>query len=260
LKQNTIAGIDKDEQELKALIDVENTAWKQLAEEIATLKKALADISKDLSDAIINLKATDPEITSRKKLIEGLTPLSVYTPTENNADLKEKHNLLRYDIEKLDSELARKSVSESGKKRIKELEERESFLANEISKLEKSEFACDRLVKKEFETIETRVNSMFTFVKFRMFDTQINGAEVPACITLVDGVPYADANNAGRINAGLDIIKTLSNFYNIHAPVFIDNAESVINLVKMNCQIIRLVVSELHKELHVVSGSYDKVS
>ncbi|WP_276317174.1 hypothetical protein [Anaerosphaera multitolerans] len=40
-------------------------------------------------------------------------------------------------------------------------------------------------------------------------------------------MPYNDVNNAGKINAGLDIINTLSEHYDIYAPVFVDNAESV---------------------------------
>lgn len=39
-------------------------------------------------------------------------------------------------------------------------------------------------------------------------------------------VPFAFANNAARINAGLEIINTLSHHWGIEMPVFIDNAES----------------------------------
>ncbi|MBT7632048.1 MAG: hypothetical protein HN597_20470, partial [Desulfobacula sp.] len=50
-------------------------------------------------------------------------------------------------------------------------------------------------------------------------------------------------NNAARINVGLDIIKTLSDFYGFRGPVFIDNAESVNEITPMDCQVINLVVS-----------------
>lgn len=52
-----------------------------------------------------------------------------------------------------------------------------------------------------------------------------------------------------QINAGLDCIKTLSEFYNVHVPLFVDNAESVTNLYNMDTQVIRLVVSENDTEL-----------
>ena len=46
------------------------------------------------------------------------------------------------------------------------------------------------------------------------------------------------------INGGIDIINTLSKEYGARAPIFVDNAESVNQLIKTNSQIIRLVVSE----------------
>ena len=66
----------------------------------------------------------------------------------------------------------------------------------------------------------------------------------------VDGVPYEDLNNAMRINAGLDIINTLSEHYEITAPIFADNAESVNELIDVKSQLIKLIVSK-HKNLRV---------
>ena len=50
-----------------------------------------------------------------------------------------------------------------------------------------------------------------------MFETQINGQEIPVCKTLINGIPYESANTASKINAGLAIINTLSFFNNINA-------------------------------------------
>jgi len=65
-------------------------------------------------------------------------------------------------------------------------------------------------------------------------------------------VPYSDANTASRINAGLDVINTLSSHYDAYAPVFIDNAESVNTLIPVNSQLIRLVVTR-DKKLKIES-------
>ena len=64
-------------------------------------------------------------------------------------------------------------------------------------------------------------------------------------------VPYAFANNAARINAGLEIISVLSEHWNMDMPVFIDNAESVTHLSSTWMQTIRLVVSEQDKKLRL---------
>ena len=63
------------------------------------------------------------------------------------------------------------------------------------------------------------------------------------CDTLVNGVPYADVNNAHKILAGLDIINTLIKFYNTSAPIFIDNRESINEIYKIDTQIISLIVT-----------------
>ena len=68
----------------------------------------------------------------------------------------------------------------------------------------------------------------------------MNGGIEPTCKTLVDGVPYSDLNTASRINAGIDIINVFANHFNIFAPVFIDNAESVSNILPIKSQMVIL--------------------
>lgn len=85
-----------------------------------------------------------------------------------------------------------------------------------------------------------------------MFEDQINGGRVEACTTLINGVPYSDANTAARIQAGLDIINTLSEHYDMYGPVWVDNRESVIRLPETKSQLINLIVDEKYKKLTVV--------
>lgn len=62
-------------------------------------------------------------------------------------------------------------------------------------------------------------------------------------------------NSGARINAGIDIINTLSNHYEIKAPIFIDNRESTTRLIDTESQIINLVVSGMDKKLRVENSS-----
>jgi hypothetical protein len=86
-----------------------------------------------------------------------------------------------------------------------------------------------------------------------MFNILINGGIEECCEASINGVPYSDLNGAGKIQAGCDIIRTLSKKYGIIAPVFIDNRESVTLLPEMDCQIISLIVDPTCKELKIVS-------
>jgi hypothetical protein len=62
-------------------------------------------------------------------------------------------------------------------------------------------------------------------------------------------VPYGKNLNSGHeIIVGMDIIRTLSEYYGFVAPIFVDNAESVTRLPEMEAQVIRLVKPEINSE------------
>ena len=55
---------------------------------------------------------------------------------------------------------------------------------------------------------------------------------------------------AGQINAGIDIINTLSEYFELVAPIFIDNSECVNKIADAKGQLIKLVVTE-DKEIKI---------
>lgn len=153
--------------------------------------------------------------------------------------------------------VARIRAATEQKKRIAELEKQEKQLSAEYEKLDKGLYLCDLFTKKKVEALTERINARFKSVRFRLFVEQINGGIKDDCEVMIptDGgrlVPYSFANNAARINAGLEIISTLSDFWGIKMPIFVDNAESVTHLIDTDTQVIRLVVSEADKKLRLV--------
>lgn len=152
-------------------------------------------------------------------------------------------------------ELNKKDQIEAANKRVIELKDQETALAQELATLEGVEYAILQFTKAKVDSIEKRINGKFKTVKFKMFETQVNGGEVECCETLVNSngsfVPFADANNAAKINAGIDIINTLCAHYQIYAPIFIDNRESVTKLIDSDSQIVNLIVSAQDKKLRV---------
>ena len=109
----------------------------------------------------------------------------------------------------------------------------------------------DQFVTERCGMLEESINSMFPTVRWSLFERQINGGIKDACICLIGGVQFSDANNAARINAGLEIISVLSKHYGVTVPVFIDNAEAVNVLQPMEAQRIALVVTANDKELRI---------
>lgn len=85
-----------------------------------------------------------------------------------------------------------------------------------------------------------------------MFKKLINGNCEPTCELTLHGTPYKDLSNSERINAGLDIINVISRFNDVYAPVIIDNAESVTDVLQTQAQQILLIVSR-DEQLTVVN-------
>jgi hypothetical protein len=89
-----------------------------------------------------------------------------------------------------------------------------------------------------------------------LFETLQNGEIKECCNVLINtngiDVPYNDANHAGRINAGIDIINCFSKEYQKYLPIFIDFRESVSEIIQTNSQVINLIKDEKYKTLTIV--------
>lgn len=151
----------------------------------------------------------------------------------------------------LQTELTKYDVIRDITKRINELEQEQQRLINEKNLVDETAFLLDEFVKVKVEMLEDTINKHFTITTFKMANVLVNGSVEDCCETMVDGVPYRSLNNAARINAGIDIINALTKFYNVTAPVFIDNAEAVTKFVNCNSQTVKLIVDETCKELCV---------
>ncbi|ELH4358932.1 AAA family ATPase [Staphylococcus pseudintermedius] len=151
---------------------------------------------------------------------------------------------------KFDERLIIIESNKRSEQRIKELRSKEDNLLDE-----KEEYACQLYQLNLFTTtkinmLTDNINKKFDMAEFKLFNQLVNGELEETCITLVDGVEYSGGlNNAARINVGLDIINTLCKHYNVTAPIFIDNAESVTNVINTEAQQIQLIVSEDNRGL-----------
>lgn len=186
-------------------------------------------------------KSEHPALTAQ--LAEKTAKLGE-APKVDTAELQTKKTAAQVDLDHLRSQLAIEDSIRKAGERIAQLQKEEETLSDAHIKLEGQEFAIENFIKLRIETLEGRINSQFRFVNFKLFATQINGGIVECCEALINGVPFSNANTASRINAGLDIINTLCSYYQVTAPIFIDNRESVVQLIESPSQIINLFVEE----------------
>ena len=195
--------------------------------------------------------ATTPEIESLKTQIESIIIPTIETP--DVADLKAQKDVINLELDALKSKLTVNDMVKSIDARIAELEAQNKNLAQEIASLEKIEFQIDNFNKAKIELIEKRINSKFALVKWKMFNEQLNGGLEPTCEAIVNGTPFNDLNTAMKCNAGMDVINALNYHFGIFAPVFIDQRESIVSLIKTECQVINLKVDESKKVLTIIN-------
>ena len=162
------------------------------------------------------------------------------------------------------STLAREQLQHQANQRIdarvKELSERERELSAEYEKLEGHLYLIEQFIRARVGMLEEQISGSFSTVRFKLFENQINDGLKECCIVTVNGVPYWSANNAARINAGIDICNTLSAHFGKTLPMFCDNAEAVTDLMSTIAQQIKLVVSEQDKKLRVKTQAGKKAA
>lgn len=223
-----------------------------LKAEITTLEVQLKEIESTTVVVLTvdDLLAANPEYIKTKAEIEALIVPEV--EEVDTTELKTVKSDLQSELESLQRLLTTKDTIKTQKAREQELLKEESTLAQSLSEMEGFEFKITEFSNRKMKAVEDSVNTMFPNVRFKMFEVQINGGIAETCDTLINGVPYSDCNNAGRINAGLEIISVFSKLMNTYVPAWVDNAESVLHTFAIDSQIIRLYVTT-DKVLKVIS-------
>lgn len=235
----------------------------QLRQDVEAKKHLLSAYEDKLAAIDMQLQApretvdieSHPEYKAIQAEIDTLVA-ELQTPGEDvTSELLAKKRAAGSELEQLNAILASKGVNEKTLARIEDLRREHKELAKQVNEYEGHRFLIETFIKQKVALLEDSINSRFRTIRFKMFDTQINGGIAECCEALVNTngawVPYADANNGGKINAGLDIINSLTRHYGVSAPIFVDNRESVTKLIPSESQVISLIVSEPDKTLRV---------
>jgi DNA repair protein SbcC/Rad50 len=229
-----------------------NNTIAKTEERIAALEIEDSRLNNDEAAQIENAIVSN-QIHQQNKLEIASLQTQIDTPfnSGNNEALKLVKSSKEKELLELTKLVATKGMRENQLKRVAELKGKEETLNQELAELQGIEYSIEKFTEAKMDTLEQRINGRFKLVKFKMFEEQINGGKTETCITLINGVPYSDANTASKIQAGIDIINTLSEHYDIKAPIWVDNKESVVKLPYTECQLINLIVSAEDSKLRV---------
>lgn len=270
------AAMEKDEADFK---QQRAELLKKIREEGKAKKADLESKQKELADLETKAKEADENLIVRQDFRDEFATraklLKVADPSEEEVRLiqramdikahmdqpKEDPSLAQYDqkIAKLTAKLdAAKTIITAADRnnqlnaRISDLLKEEKALSMHLINLERQLYLCEQFVREKTDRLSAKLTEKIPNVNFIMFRPNVTNEGIEECCeTSYHGVPYKDLNTGARINVGLEIIKTLADEYHVTAPIFIDNAESVVKLVDMPSQMIRLIVSENDKQLRV---------
>lgn len=235
--------LQKYEEALKALVQAYNEKKDRLLADVKKTNNLLKEYPEEQPEPLD--ASSLPQVIEINEKIAALEQQKEEPQQEdtNRTQLSERKSELEASLRDIDRQLNIREVIKTNRKKIEAILAREKELAQQKADLDRQDYTADQLQKELMDEVERRVNSLFRLVNFRMYEKQLNGGETPTCIATMNGVKYSDLNSAGKINAGLDIINTLCRYHQVTAPIFVDNAESINDILPTQSQIIKLVVT-----------------
>jgi DNA repair exonuclease SbcCD ATPase subunit len=253
-----------------------NTEGKRHKEKTGALQTANETLQRENESYLLEKQQLEQEINKLQAEIDGVNAPTIESDPEYLKALQDKAEIqeqitalqsesqtvirsIQSEMDVLNAEIASREKTmacfgqyEKGQKRIKELEGKEKELSAEYEVLQHELYMTEQFIRTKVSMLEEKINSRFQYARFKLFDVQVNGAVNECCEVTFKGVPYSSGlNNAAKINVGLDVINTLSEHYDFSAPIFVDNAESVTQLIPVKGQVVSLVVSKADKALRV---------
>lgn len=233
--------------ELDGSVEAAKAEWEQL-------KSAFIAVKRDT--VIVNIDKYDRDLAPLLKRSDELK--REYAALQNDAEteidaVRHERTRLSNLIDMLTEQLSAEGMLENLKARREELEAAAKDYSQQLEDCDRLLYLADEFVRHKVATIEDDINSHFQLARFKLFDTQVNGAIVDCCEATYNGVPYSDVNSAMRANLGVDIIAAISQHYELAVPLFCDNAESVSEYQPIDTQVIRLYVSPEDKKLRSVT-------
>lgn len=260
-KAKKLAELNSKGKYAKEIVDKATKELEQVTHDYHSLRKEIEVLTSDLTEQNAVIEQLEHEaleypkehydaIEENQAIFTKLDDLEKRDSDSRDLQgLKFKKGEIVSKIDSLKSQLNYKQSNEVQKARVDELKALEKKLSKEMLEVEQQQVLADEFTRTQANLLDQKINSMFKNVRFKLFDEQVNGGVAEVCEATVNGVPFKDANTGSKYNAGIDIINTLTEFYGVHAPIWLDNREAVTEIIPTYSQIINLVVDPTYDSL-----------
>jgi len=229
-------------------IDATSDKMAELALQSGTLKKEIAAKEDELAALPAEVDLSDNQ-EFQSMQAEVIAMEEAHNSMTSAADIRSQLKIAIFGKQEELSAVQAKIASAdntAAEERIAELQQEQKNVGQQVADCEKQLYLLDKFSKAKMNMLSEKINSKFREVTFVLFKNYNNGGIDQTCECRYNGVLFSDMNSGHRVVAGLDIVNTLQDVYEVKAPVWIDNAEGVndFNLPDMDCQMITLAVSE----------------
>ena len=265
-KKNRLDDITAKGMDCKSQIDKNIDRIKELEAELDKLQiqldeadQRLEELNKkaDSQPTFVDISDTEEYKAIQDKIAEREEYAEKLSSSDIRAELKEQENNLRQQLADCEGEIA-KSDTTADEERLAELKKQKIDMEQAKTDCEKILDLLDELDKAKNELLTDQINSHFSLVRWKLFDSAKNGNYKSVCIPMVDGksILTTMSNKGNRILGRVDICKSIQKTSGINCPIWLDDSENLdtTNQSKVadmvDSQLIMLLVND-SKELKV---------
>ena len=252
---NLAASIKKEITEANKLLKENEEKETETLNKLKIAKETLSSAERELGKVNLEKPKTYEAILSEKeeysKVKEEIEQLQAELDKPSVSEEKvsreieglyDQRDTLEEVIGSLEERYAQKASIDKINARIDEVNADKTKFQSQIDELDHQIDIASEYIQRSFEILSERVNDKFSFVKWIMFQTTNDGEKKPYCECSHNGVPYSALNDAAKINAGIDIAHTINDFYEVSVPMLIDGCESIQKPIYEGGQQIRFSV------------------
>lgn len=128
---------------------------------------------------------------------------------------------------------------------IVDIETNQRETVKELSEMQRLLELTKQFVSEKCSNAENAINALFENVKFKLFEKSKTSDDYrETCILTYNNIAYKDLSTSTKLIASLEIVKAFQKWYNVYAPIFCDNMESVTGDIETNAQTILFYVKE----------------
>ena len=212
-----------------------------------------AKAKREEAEAAVNAFPAEPDFTAEPRIAEleqqiaALKAERSQSPDEKIRLLEERKRELNETLDRARATLAKRDAMQAVNDRIAELEKQQQDAGARLVTTEWMLALLGQFTQDRCMALEQSINDRFPTVRWKLFDTQINGGITDTCICMIPCesglVTYDSANTAAQINADVEITNVLSEHYDVFLPLFVDNAERINFIRPTGTQLITLSVT-----------------